>query len=303
MALAWNIFANNVLPAFVVIGIGVLIDRRMAVDKRTLSRLAIYVLTPSLVFSSIVQSEVDPGQFGLMIVYVLVFTVVMCAIGLIVGWILGWTRKAANALVLSIAFTNSGNLGLSIILFTFGIDGFGLGAAFFVATNLTTNTFAAFFAAHGRGGNLRQTFLQVLKLPGIYAFVLALLLRGGPELPLVIMRPTTLIGQAQIPIMLMMLGVQLSQTEFGRQYKEISVGVVLRLIGGAAVAMVLAPLVGLTGLARQVAIAQSSTPSAVSAALMAIEFDAEADYVASVIFFSTLLSSITMSILLTLLVT
>ncbi len=301
MPLAWNIFANNVLPAFVVIGIGVLIDRRMTVDKRTLSRLAIYILTPSLVFSSIVQSEVDPAQFGLMILYVLVFTIAMCLIGLGVGRLLGWTRKAANALVLSIAFTNSGNLGLSIILFTFGIDGFGLGAAFFVATNLTTNTFAAFFAAHGRG-TLKQTFLQVLKLPGIYAFVLALLLRGGPELPLVVMRPVSLIGQAQIPIMLMMLGVQLSQTEFGRQYKEISVGVGLRLIGGAAVAMVLAPLIGLTGLARQVAIAQSSMPAAVSAALMAIEFDAEADYVASVIFFSTLFSSITMSILLTLLV-
>ncbi len=301
MELTWSIFTNNVLPAFFVIGIGVLLERRIAIDKRTLSRLAIYVLTPCLVFSSIVQSEVDPAQFGLMIVYVLVFTVVMCGIGLAVGRLLGWSRKATNALVLSIAFTNSGNLGLSIILFTFGEAGFGLGAAYFVATNLTTNTFAAFFAAHGRG-TLRQTLLQVLKLPGIYAFVLALLLRGGPELPQIIMRPISLIAQAQIPVMLMMLGIQLSQTQIGRQYKEISLGVALRLIGGAGVALVLAPLMGLTGLARQVAIAQSSTPAAVSAALMAIEFDAEADYVASVIFFSTLLSSVTMSVLLTFLV-
>ncbi len=301
MELGWSIFTNNVLPAFIVIGIGVLLERRIAIDKRTLSRLAIYVLTPCLVFSSIVQSEVDPGQFGLMIAYVLVFTIVMCAIGLGVGRLLGWSRKATNALVLSIAFTNSGNLGLSIILFTFGQAGFGLAAAFFVATNLTTNTFAAFFAAHGRG-TLRQTLIQVLKLPGIYAFALALLLRGGPPLPQLVMRPISLIAQAQIPIMLMMLGVQLSQTKIGRQYKEISLGVALRLIGGAAVALVLAPLMGLSGLARQVAIAQSATPAAVSAALMAIEFDAEADYVASVIFFSTLLSSITLSVLLTFLV-
>jgi malate permease and related proteins len=300
--LGWSIFTNNVLPAFIVMAVGFVLERRIPVDKRTLSRLAIYVLSPCLVFSSIVQSDIDPGQFGLMMVYVLVFTIVMCAIGLLAGRLLGWSRKATNALVLSIAFTNSGNLGLSIILFTFGEAGFGLAAAFFVATNLTTNTFAAFFAAHGRGISLRQTLGQVLKLPGIYAFALALLLRGGPELPQLVMRPINLIAQAQIPVMLMMLGVQLSQTQIGRQYKEISLGVVLRLIGGAAVAMVLAPLMGLSGLARQVAIAQSATPSAVSAALMAIEFDAEADYVASVIFFSTLLSSITLSVLLTLLV-
>ncbi len=301
MELGWSIFTNNVLPVFVVIAVGVLFERRIPIDKRTLSRLAIYVLSPCLVFSSIIQSDVDSAQFGLMVLYVLVFTTVMCLIGLAVGRLLGWSRQATNALVLSIAFTNSGNLGLSIILFTFGEAGFGLGAAFFVATNLTTNTFAAFFAARGRG-TLWQTLAQVLKLPGIYAFVLALLLKGGPPLPELVMRPINLIAQAQIPIMLMMLGIQLSQTQVARQFKEISIGVALRLLGGAGVAMVLAPLLGLTGLARQVAIAQSATPSAVSAALMAIEFDAEADYVASVIFFSTLLSSITLSALLTFLV-
>lgn len=301
MALAWHIFANNVLPAFLVMGVGVLLERSIPIDKRTLSRLAIYVLTPCLVFSSIVQSEVDPGQFGLMVIYVVVYTMIMCSVGLGAGVLLRWAPKAIKGLVLSVAFTNSGNLGLFIVLATFGQAGFGLGAAYFVATTLVTNTFAAFVAAHGRG-TLRQTLLQVLRLPGIYAFGLALLLRGGPSLPDVIMRPISLIAQAQIPIMLMMLGIQLSQTQIARQYRQVSVGVALRLLGGAGVAIVLAPLMGLTGLARQVAIAQSSTPAAVSTALMAIEFDAEADYVASVIFFSTLLSSLTLSVLLSALV-
>jgi hypothetical protein len=300
MPLGLSIFVNNVLPSFVVIGVGYLLERRIRVDKRTLSRLAIYVLTPCLVFSSIVKSEVDPSQFGLMTAYVIVFTLVMIGLGLFVGRLLGWSQQATKALILSIAFTNSGNMGLSIILFTFGEAGFALGATYFVATNLTANTLAAFIAAHGRG-SLGQTLLQVLKLPGIYAFALALALRSLAPLPDLVMRPISLIAQAQIPIMLMMLGVQLAQTKIGSRLKGISVGVVLRLVGGAAIAFVLAPLMGLSGLARQVAIAQSSTPAAVSSALMAIEFGADADYVASVIFFSTLLSSVTMSILLVLL--
>ncbi|MFO7696884.1 MAG: AEC family transporter [Anaerolineae bacterium] len=300
MPLGLSIFVNNVLPSFVVIGVGYLLERRIKVDKRTLSRLAIYVLTPCLVFSSIVKSEVDPSQFGLMTAYVIVFTLVMIGLGLSAGRLLGWSQQATKALILSIAFTNSGNMGLSIILFTFGEAGFALGATYFVATNLTANTLAAFIAAHGRG-SLGQTLLQVLKLPGIYAFALALALRSLAPLPDLVMRPVSLIAQAQIPIMLMMLGVQLAQTKIGSRLKGISVGVFLRLVGGAAIAFVLAPLMGLSGLARQVAIAQSSTPAAVSSALMAIEFGADADYVASVIFFSTLLSSVTMSILLVLL--
>lgn len=301
MPLGLSIFSNNVLPSFIVIGVGYLLERRIKVDKRTLSRLAIYVLTPCLVFSSIINSEVDPSQFGRMTAYVITFTLIMIALGYLAGRLLGWSPQEIKALMLSIAFTNSGNMGLSIILFTFGEDGFALGATYFVATNLTANTLAAFIAAHGRG-SLGHTLLQVLKLPGIYAFALALLLRPLGELPAIVMRPVSLIAQAQIPVMLMMLGVQLAQTRLGSRLKDVSVGVILRLIGGAAVAFVLAPFMGLTGLARQVAIAQSSTPAAVSSALMAIEFGADADYVASVIFFSTLLSSVTMSLLLALLV-
>jgi predicted permease len=300
MPLGLSIFINNVLPSFIVVGVGYLLERRIKVDKRTLSRLAIYVLTPCLVFSSIVNSKVDSGQFGRITLYVIVFTLVMIGVGYLAGRLLGWSQQAIKALMLSIAFTNSGNMGLSIILFTFGDEGFALGATYFVATNLTANTLAAFIAAHGRG-TLGHTLLQVLKLPGIYAFALALVVRQLGAMPAVVMRPVSLIAQAQIPIMLMMLGVQLAQTKIGKRFGNISVGVVLRLVGGAAVAFLLAPLMGLTGLARQVTIAQSSTPAAVSSALMAIEFGADADYVASVIFFSTLLSSVTMSALLVLL--
>jgi predicted permease len=47
-----------------------------------------------------------------------------------------------------------------------------------------------------------------------------------------------------------------------------------------------------------VAITEAATPTAVSSALMAIEFDSDADFVTSVIFFSTLFSAVTLTILL-----
>ena len=298
MALFSSLFLNNVLPAFLIIGVGVLLDRLLKVDKKSLSRVALYVLVPSLVFTSANQSEVDPGAMGQMILFVLVLTILLVLVSLAVGAILHWPQRTVDALVLSVAFVNAGNFGLSVILFSYGEPGLDLGAAFFVATNVLGNSLAALFALRGKSKGWRA-LLEILKLPGPYAFAVALLLRGLQiETPTPILRAVSLIGQAAVPVMLMMLGLQLSQTRLGGRYAQVAVGVVLRLVVGALIAIGLAPLMGLQGLARNVAIVQASTPTAVTSGLMAIEFDADADYVASVIFVSTLLSGLTITLLL-----
>jgi len=296
-----TILINNVLPAFLVMAAGFCLDRALKVDKKSLSRMAVYILTPALVFSSIVKSSVSPSDFGLMLLYVIVITLIMCALGLGIGHILHWPKRRTDALILSIAFLNSGNFGLSVILFTYGEVGLQLGTVFFVGTNLAANTLAAFFASRSNGG-AKRALLNVLKLPGPYAFGLALLVRAlQMEVPVAVMRPISLVAQAAVPVMLMMLGIQLAQTKMTHHLQDVSLAVFIRLVAGAGIAFLLAPLMGLQGLARQVGIVQASMPTAVSSGLMAIEFDAEADMVSSAIFLSTLLSSITLTLLIALL--
>ncbi len=293
-----TIFFNNILPAFLVMAAGVILDRGLRVDKRTLSRTVIYVLTPCLVFSSIVQSTVDPSQFGSMILFVLALTGILVVLALAVARVLGWSRTMTDALVLSTAFVNAGNFGLPVILFSFGEVGLELATVFFVASNFSCNSLAAFFAARGNGGG-RKALLSVLRLPAPYAFALAMLLRVlQVQVPGPLLQPVALIGRATVPILLMMLGLQLSQTRVSRRYGQVGVGVLLRLVAGAVVGIGLASLMGLEGLARSVAITEAATPTAVSSALMAIEFDSDAEYVTSVIFCSTLLSAVTLTILL-----
>ena len=302
MDLLLRIFLKNILPSFLVMGAGVLLDRTLHVDNKSLVRLAIYVLAPCLIFSNIVQSTVDPSQFAAMILFVLVSTLALCALALGVGWALGWSSRMMDALVLSVAFVNAGNFGLSIIQLAFGDAGLELGTVFFVASNLTCNTLAAFFAARSNGGRMRA-FQQVLRLPALYAFILAFALRSlHLAVPQPLLVSTALVGGATVPIMLLLLGLQLSQAQVGGRYREVSLGVAMRLVVGALLAFVLAPAMGLHGLARSVAITEASTPTAVNSALMAVQFDADADYVTSVIFFSTLLSSITLTVLLYILI-
>ncbi|MBM3190015.1 MAG: AEC family transporter, partial [Chloroflexi bacterium] len=233
VGLLLRIFTNNILPAFLVMGAGVLVDRTLHVDKKQLSRLALYVLSPCLVFDLISKSEVDPGQFGRMIVYAIATTLAMCLVGLAVGHVLRWPTRSVDGLILSIAFTNAGNFGLSVVLFTYGQPGLELASVFFVASSFTTHTLATFFANRSNGGGL-AALRSVFQLPAPYAFVLALILRlmGWAPHP-VIVKPVSLIAGAAVPVLLMLLGLQLSQTRIGGRYRHVSIGVFLRLIVGA----------------------------------------------------------------------
>ena len=196
------------------------------------------------------------------------------------------------------AFINAGNLGLSVALFAWGEVGLELATIYYVGTNLTVNTFGAFFAARGNGGG-RQALGKLVRLPGLYAFALAIILRTlQVQVPAILLKPIEQVAKATVPIMLILLGVQLSQTRLTGQLGRVSLAAVLRLVGGAAAGFLIAPLLGMEGLVRQVVIMQSATPTAVNSSLMAIEFDSDAEYVTSTIFFSTLFSSVTLTVLL-----
>jgi predicted permease len=293
-----GIFVNIILPAFFVIGAGVILGRWLQVDKRSISRMAIYVLTPCLILSSVVESTINTATFGTMILYVAILTALLCALSFAVGKLLRWPARTIDGLILCVAFCNAGNFGLSMILLAFGQSGLELATVFFVASNLAGNTLSAFFAARSKRGGWKA-LLQVVKLPGLYAFILAILLRAlHLSLPAPLNSAVSLIGRGSVPVMLMLLGMQLAQTHLSGRYGQVAIGVVLRLVVGALVAIGLAPVMGLSGLARNVAIAEASTPTAVTSALMAIEFEGDAEYVTSVIFFSTLFSALTLTVIL-----
>jgi hypothetical protein len=60
-----SIFANDVLPIFVVAGVGFLLARVFATDVRTLSRVSFNALSPCLVFHLLVTSSLGAADFGI----------------------------------------------------------------------------------------------------------------------------------------------------------------------------------------------------------------------------------------------
>jgi predicted permease len=292
-----TVLINIVLPVFIVIGAGFILARAMSLDAQTLSRLSLYVLAPSLAFSKLSQTTAGTTDIAQIVVFTIVGTLSVLLLSWGIARLLRLDRSLESGFMLSCSFVNHANFGLPLVLFAFGQEGLERALIYFVTSAFLTNTLGVFIASRG---NARATtaVLNVFRVPMIYAVAAAFVVKAANfALPQTILRPVEMAGNAAIPVMLLLLGVQLARTSLGEQVRLISVAVPVRLIGGAVVGLALAGLMGLTGVTRQACVVEHSTPTAVMTSILAMEFGTEPELVTGVIFASTLASMATMTLL------
>ncbi len=295
------IFVQNILPIFIVAGIGFLIVRYLGADVQTLSRVTLYVLTPCLLFDVLVTSDVSADEFGRLTL--LAFGTIL-GIGLI-AWLatraLRLDRVMTSAFIVVVMFANGGNYGLPLTLFVFGQEALARATIYFVVSIVLTYTIGIFLASSGRR-SLGEALLSVLRIPSIYASAAAIVvILTGVTTPSFLMRPIKLLGDAAIPVMILVLGMQLERAAKPANLRLVGLAVGLRLVVSAILGLLLAQFLGLGGAARQAGVLQSAMPVAVVTTILAVEFEVEPAFVTSVVFFSTILSPLTLTPLIALL--
>jgi len=294
------IFANNILPPLLVMAVGYVLERAIGVDARSLSRVALYVFTPALIFGSLVESEVPGSEFGRIALFVVLFMLLMWGVGLVVARLLHFDQKQRNAFLLATLFSNCGNYGLAVVLFAFGEAGLQRGLAYFLVSAILTHTFAAYFASRGTS-SLRASLRNVLRLPLIYAVAVALLLRLlQVTLPDFLMRAVNMPRAGAIPLLQLLLGVQLARISRRLDLRFVGTAASVQLLASAAVAFGLSAVLGLQGLTRQVTIVEASMPAAVTILALSLEFGTSPEEVGGVVFLSTVLSPLTLTAVLAL---
>ncbi len=293
------IFVETVLPVFLVAAAGYLLAWKMPMDGRALGRLLFWLATPSLVFRSLYQMEIDflaLQQIVMVGASVVVFTGIL-------GWLAGFDqeRRRRAAIVLTSAVPNNGNMGIPICYFAFGQPGLALGSLYYVVSSFLSNTVGVAVASSGQT-TLRQALGNSLRVPMLYAATAGLLLnRIGGELPQPLFRSIDLLANAAIPGMLVLLGIQLHAAPLGQGYGVIARSALIRLVAGPLLAWLLTALLAVGGVERSVIILQAAMPTAVMSAVLATEYDAAPKLVATVIFVTTVASMVTLSVVLWLL--
>ena len=291
-------FANNILPIILVSGAGFALGKLLHIDSRSLGRVVFYVFSPVLIFDLLIQNQLKMSEAAIVIAYAFSFILIMGAITLLLGYFLKLERPALISILITTMFANTGNYGLPLVSFAFGEQALSYAGIYFVTTTCMFYTLGVLLASLGHM-NFKEAALGLFKVPTIYAVLLAVIINAwNIQIPAPVTRAIELAAGGSIPLMLILLGVQLTHVEFSSNVRALQISVLLRLLIAPLAALLFAALFGLHGFTRQGSVTQASMPSMVSATVLATEYDLDSKLVTAVVFISTLLSPLTLTPLL-----
>jgi predicted permease len=291
-------FANNILPIILLSGAGFALGKALHVDPRSLGRVVFYVFSPVLIFDLLVQNQLKLSEAAVVIAFALTFILLIGALTLLLGVFLKLERSALVAILITTMFANTGNYGLPLVSFAFGEQALSYAGIYFATTTLLFYTLGVFLASLGHM-TFKEAIAGLFKIPTMYGVLLAILINIlNIEIPMPVARAVELAAGGTIPLMLVLLGVQLTRVEFTGNQRALQLSVSLRLIVAPLAALLFAALFGLQGSPLQASVTQASMPSMVSATVLATEYNLDARLVTAVVFISTLLSPVTLTPLL-----
>ncbi len=290
-----SVFLPAILPVAVIILIGFIAGRILPLEIQTLSQLTVYVLAPALTAYNLYQTDVSiQSATGLLLGFTIT-CILLYSLARVVTKILKLEASLRKSLVATTLFPNTGNLGLPVITFALGSAGLERAIIYLIGTSILMFIIGP---AMLRGGNLAASLRMTVKLPLCWAMVLGLGLRIlSIELPYNIDKSMELVGEASIPVALIILGIQLARNRIVVGIYEL-LATALRLIAAPVVAYLVGQALHLEGLNLQVLILQSSMPIAINTLILVTEFGGDSALVARSIVLSTLTSFVTLPFIL-----
>mgnify|MGYP003853422403 FL=1 len=237
-----------------------------------------------MILSSLAEKPIELGLAGKVFLSVVIVVLGCFVVGYVIVKLLGLSIKLYLP---PIMFANTGNMGLPLVLFAFGDNGFSIGILYMVSMTIIHYTLGILIL------NFDKSPFEVLKLPLVYSAILGILLSvSGWKMPLSAERAVTLLGEASIPTMIFALGYKLSELRLSHVKISLLFGG-LRIALGFTLGILTVTLFGLNGVTSDTIILQSAMPPAVFNFVLAGKYNQDSHIVASIIMAGTLISVFT----------
>jgi predicted permease len=193
-----------------------------------------------------------------------------------------------------------GDFGLPLLLFVYGQEAVAYATIILVMNNFLLNTLGIWIVS-SNPDNRMEAIRNIIKTPLVYAVLAGLVvLFTKITLPLPITRSVSLLGDAAIPIMLLLLGMRLKKVPW-QQVKQVGLGVFAKLLLDPVLAAGLVILLGLTGTAAKVSILIAGLPTPIIASIISTQYSKESSYAVNMCAVTTFVSVITLTIIITIL--
>ncbi len=281
--LVYRIFAI-IFPIFSIVTLGYLYARyRRDTDMSSGNHLNMDIFTPALIFDIMSQSDYALTDY---------LELSLGGIAVILGsGLVAWPVARAmgyqwKTLVPPMMFNNCGNMGVPLVILTFGEAALPAAILLFAISNLLH------FLLGQQLITQRWSPLAVLRNPMIVATVLGILVSVlGIGLPETLRLPIHMLGQIAIPLMLFSLGVRMLAIDF-KDWRIGTLGALLCPLSGLLIALIFLALVPLQPTQAAILLLFSALPPAVLNFMVAERYNQEPRLVASIVLIGNFFSLI-----------
>jgi len=263
-----------VFPIFIIVMVGFAYGRKHRPDMQVANSLNISVFLPALFFSALAGKSFNladniPIAFGC--------AVVVLGSGALTWGVARLLGLDPKTLVPPSMFNNVGNMGLPLLLLTFGEQTLGAAVVLMLVVTLLQFTVGIWLLS----GRLDPSMLwrePLLAAAGVGIFVSLSGLTVWPPL----MVAARLLGDIALGLMIFSLGVRLSTAHLGA-WRIGLVGACVTPITGMLVAWMFGLMAGLSLLEQNMLFVFGALPPAVSSFILAERYRQEPDKVASIV--------------------
>ncbi|GAJ99889.1 membrane protein [Geomicrobium sp. JCM 19055] len=202
------------------------------------------------------------------------------------------------ALKNSISLMNAGNYGLPISQLIFSANPLGVSIQIFIIViqNILTYSYGL-YNLMSTSKSIVNILKQLIRLPIITALLLGIIFQIlDIPLPNFITTPLEQLANAFMALALFLLGAQLASIKLNTFHRAIVWSLLGRLVAGPLIAFVLIVLLRIEGVMAQSLLIASALPTSRNTATLALEHKVAPELHAQIVLYSTLLSSITVTI-------
>lgn len=305
--LIWNVFSQVLLPILLMFSAGWALDRKWRVDLATVVKLNLNLFVPAFIFYELVTTQLKGSEALKAIGFTVAVVAILFVLSALVARLCRYNHAQTRSLQIASVFYNSANYGIPLMALAYPGPAQALQVFVILVQNIGNFTLGIFLISSVKNPGWRA-LAPMFRQTSVWAVTVALTVRGifGPIQPdMAEMRwlwvPLKYFHDGLVAVALVTLGVQLSKTKATAALPRLGPALALRLLGGPLVAWALVPFFSFEGDLAKTMILSASFPTAVNTALIAHEFKADTEYAAGAVFWSTLMSMVTVTILITVL--
>ncbi|WP_156291818.1 AEC family transporter [Oceanobacillus salinisoli] len=291
------IIRDIILPIFIVMAIGFVLQKKFKMDISTLSKLNIYFVVPAFIFVKLYSTEFSIGILGTVVSFFITYIILLYLISVITAKLLGLDKGKKTTFSNSILFFNSGNYGVPVNDLVFKSDPFAMSIQVIVLTlqNIFTFSYGIFSLQSVHAGKWKA-MLGYFKMPVLYAMLAGMVLNAiNISIPSFIWVPANYIADAMIALALLTLGAQVARIQFKSGLSSVYSSIIVRLMIGPILALFIIWVFRLDGITAQALFIASVMPTSVNSVVIAEEYKNHPEFAAQAVLFSTVISAFTVS--------